>query len=120
MRSSSVRLARRRLDGGGAVELVSVEGPEGCACDSGVSGTGGVLEEAGLEERRMSGRGLGWRGGRVGEPSELVSVPMFGGEEPGMFIPVGNGLATGLACDTTGFKVLGGRWDIAMWAIRVL
>ena len=58
MRSSSERLARRRLDGGAVAELVfafafgSREVPEGRACGLGGSGAGEAEEAAGLKRRK--------------------------------------------------------------------
>lgn len=43
----------------------------------------------------------------MGEPSELVSIPMLGGESTGAFVPVGNRVATGLAGYATGLKIFG-------------
>jgi hypothetical protein len=45
----------------------------------------------------------------MGEPSELVSIPMFGGKSTGAFIPVGNSVATSFTGYAPGLKVLGRR-----------
>ena len=43
----------------------------------------------------------------MGEPPELVSIPMFGGENAGAFVLVGNRVATSLAGDASGLKIFG-------------
>jgi len=69
----------------------------------------------------MSGRGEGSEGGGVGGPFELVGVPMLGGEGARAFVPIGNRLATGLACDASGLEILGrGGGDVVIWAIGLL
>ena len=68
----------------------------------------------------MSGRGVVSVGGGEGGPFELVGVPMLGGKGTGAFVPIGNRLATGLACDAPGFEILGRRGVIVIRAIGLL
>jgi hypothetical protein len=47
-----------------------------------------------------------------------VGVPMLGGEGARAFVPIGNRLATGLACDASGLEILGGGGgDVVIWGI---
>jgi hypothetical protein len=115
------------LDGGTGTELEalvlalalgSVEAPvapEGRACDWGGSEAGEADEAAGLEGHEWSI----WEGG-MGSPSELVSIPVFGGKSTGEFIPVGNRVATGFAGYAPGLKILGRRWNAVVWAVGLL
>lgn len=57
----------------------------------------------------------------MGEPFELVGVPMLGSERTGTFVPVGNRLAASLACDASSLEIFGRRRGvIMMWAVRLL
>jgi hypothetical protein len=77
-----------------------------------------VVFGAGLEgdERNEQVRGSK----RESRPFEFVGIPMLGGEGTGAFVPVGNRLATGLACDASGLEILGRGGAITMWAIAFL
>lgn len=92
-------------------------------------GADGTRECLGLEEwrtglgwrtRGISGRGAGSEGGGAGGPFELVGVPMLCGEGACSFVPIGNRLATGLACDAPGLEILRRGGDVVIRAIGLL
>jgi len=91
----------------------SVEGPGGLGRVWAGSGAGGAEDWAGLGSEKHEG-GLsvvGWKGGRVGEPSKLVRIPVLGGEGPRALIAVGDGLSASLTGDTPGLEIFGRGWN---------
>ena len=86
MRSSSERLARLRFEGGPA-EVDSDDGPDGLGRVGAGSGAVGAEDCAGLWRGRVcqlwDDGGEEWV-----EPSELVCIPVLGGESSRTLIPV--------------------------------